>query len=69
MNENTTNNSAVITWNGQSYIFTLDSTAIQLVKNPVGVPVVALEPMGTNEVYHNFLLRLRVDNGGKTANE
>lgn len=69
MNENTNMNTAVITWNGQSYMFTLDTNAIQLAKNNAGAALVALEPMGKNDVYHNFLLRLRIDNGGQTTNE
>lgn len=69
MNECPEMNAAVVTWNGQSYIFTLDTTAIQMAKNPSGVSVVALEPLGSNGVYHNFLLRLRVDSGGQTTNE
>lgn len=69
MNANTDMNTAVITWNGQSYMFTLDTNAIQLAKNNAGAALVALEPMGTNDVYHNFLLRLRVNNGGTATNE
>lgn len=69
MNESNNVNAAVITWNGQTYMFALDTTSIQLAKNEAGVSLVALEPLGTNEIYRNFMLRLRHVNGGQTANE
>lgn len=69
MNENNNANSAVITWNGQTYMFSLDVTVLQVAKNNSGISQVSLEPLGKNDVFQNFLLRLRMNNGGTTTNE